>query len=419
MLLSDPVNPRPVARTQVVKLTRLPALQRLCVAIAMAVGVITAPLTLQAETTEQYQASIDAKNSELEQLAKDISEAGQQRRLLQQTIAEQQGKIQGRTQRVRQLDKDIKRFEQRLAEFESQSQALQQAVLNDHSTLADIIRDLQISSGNSGLKVMLQDGDPSSAGRVGVYIDYLMKAQQQRIGIHLERVALAEQARTEALKSRNWLQHIKAKALDQQKGYTRSRDQTNSRLEAVNSTVSRGKSRSKQLESELVELQTLLEELEKASRTRSGYFVAEKGKHFWPTWTADQTQRQMPEVRARFGQSRASGKLDWSGILIGARTGTAVHAIADGEAVFAGKLAGVGTLVVIDHGDGYLSLYGGNRKLQVKIGDWLEKGATIATVGKSGGPNPQGIYLEIRHNAVPIDPEQWLTAGKTPTEYKN
>ena len=96
-----------------------------------------------------------------------------------------------------------------------------------------------------------------------------------------------------------------------------------------------------------------------------------------------------------------------------------MNAIADGEVVYADTLASMGIVVVIDHGDSYLSLYGGNSSTEVQSGDWVQMGSTIATVGKITGPYSESTYLEIRENAVPVDPETWLDADKSAQLVKN
>lgn len=124
----------------------------------------------------------------------------------------------------------------------------------------------------------------------------------------------------------------------------------------------------------------------------------ERGHLPWPL--------QGPQVR-RFGEHR-SGEVTWKGILIGGSEGAPVSAIADGDVVFADWLEGFGNVLVIDHGSGYLSLYGNNSALLKTSGDTVRRGESVARVGNSGGQPQTGLYFEIRWQGKPVNPTSWL-----------
>ena len=111
-------------------------------------------------------------------------------------------------------------------------------------------------------------------------------------------------------------------------------------------------------------------------------------------------------VRHAFGQDRSAG-LDWQGWLIGAEAGTEVRAVAYGRVAFADWLRGYGLLLIIDHGNGFMTLYGHNESLLLDAGQWVEAGETISVVGSNPG-NTQGSYFEIRRNGKAVDPAAWL-----------
>ncbi|MGB6452473.1 MAG: peptidoglycan DD-metalloendopeptidase family protein, partial [Steroidobacteraceae bacterium] len=112
-------------------------------------------------------------------------------------------------------------------------------------------------------------------------------------------------------------------------------------------------------------------------------------------------------VAASFGQDRAGG-LKWDGLLIDTARGAQVRAIYQGRVIFADWLPGLGLLLVIDHGNGYLSLYGHNERLYKKVGDQVAAGDSIAAAGDSGGsPRPE-LYFEIRKGDRPVDPRPWF-----------
>lgn len=117
------------------------------------------------------------------------------------------------------------------------------------------------------------------------------------------------------------------------------------------------------------------------------------------------------EIANRFGQARADGGLQWRGITILAQPGQEVRSVAPGRVVFADWLRGFGNLLIVDHGDGYMTLYGNNESLLRRVGDGVRSGDPVATVGSSGGSGPTGLYFELRHQGKPVDPLGW-SAGR-------
>ena len=109
----------------------------------------------------------------------------------------------------------------------------------------------------------------------------------------------------------------------------------------------------------------------------------------------------------KFGNAKIDGKITWEGILISAKAGTSVEAIHHGRVVFSDYLRGHGLLVIVDHGDGYMSLYAHNQSLLKETGDWVSSGETISRVGNTGGQAQAGLYFEIRHQGKPTDPIKW------------
>ena len=97
----------------------------------------------------------------------------------------------------------------------------------------------------------------------------------------------------------------------------------------------------------------------------------------------------------------------WQGVTIPAKAGTTVQAIHHGRVVYADWLRGSGLLLIIDHGDGYMSLYAHNQSLLRDVGEWVSAGTAISTVGNSGGQERDGLYFEVRHEGKPVDPSRW------------
>ena len=131
-------------------------------------------------------------------------------------------------------------------------------------------------------------------------------------------------------------------------------------------------------------------------------FKKQKGQLYWP---AKGTVKQL------FGQWRSTGKVKWQGNMIQAKEGSPIHAVYYGRIAYADWLRGYGLIIIVDHGDGYMSLYGHNQTLLKEVGDWVDHNEIIATVGSSGGLQQIGLYFEIRYNGKPSNPAHWCKKG--------
>ncbi len=132
----------------------------------------------------------------------------------------------------------------------------------------------------------------------------------------------------------------------------------------------------------------------------SGFFASLKGKLRLPA---------KGEVANKFGSPRQESGLSWKGLFIRAAEGADVRAIARGQVVFADWLRGFGNLLIVDHGSGYMSLYGNNQALLKRVGDSVQAGDQVASIGNSGGNAESGVYFELRHKSQPMDPMAWCT----------
>jgi len=338
-----------------------------------------------ARRLEALDAQLAANRAERERLAGRLAEA-------ETAAAERDMRVQG-------LDQDIRRFESTLTELESQIARERASVALRRKQIATTVRQSQRAEETNPVAVLLAHEDPALADRLSIWTGYVLRAQREQIRVQQTAIEHIEAAQQRALKDRNWLAHIRRKASAQGNTHRAREAESLADISSVELRITETTRSVETLRADTARLSSLLDELRAAEAARSGYFEAGKGD--WPLPVDGR-------VDARFGDTKSVGRLVWEGWFIRADRGRAVTVVADGEVVYSDWLQGFGMLVIVDHGDGYMTLYGGNREVTAQPGEWVESGATIATVGDSGGQNVDGVYFEIRHDAKPVDPALWI-----------
>jgi murein hydrolase activator len=272
------------------------------------------------------------------------------------------------------------------------------------AALAAQLRAAYLIGGEEPLKLLLNQKDPARAGRMFVYYSYFGQARAAQIdGIttelgeigRLDQALEVEEARLAELEKER---HTQLAQLEQARA-------ARSRVLASLQSESRTRVQSlERLQHQKAGLEKLLHELERAvpsfPANSQDAFARLRGKLLWPV---------SGRILAHFGETRAGG-IKWDGLRIATERGTAVRAVADGRVIYADWLAGLGLLAIVDHGSGYLSLYGHNERLFKAPGDRVTAGDSIAAAGDSGGQANPELYFEIRKAGKPIDPRPWFSA---------
>jgi murein hydrolase activator len=309
---------------------------------------------------------------------------------------------------LHQLEQKIVQSRTRLDELGHERQESRKKLQAVQVVLAREMRSAYVLGQQQQVKLLLNQDDPATITRLMTYYGYLSRARADRIrGITsvLDELALIEQQVSEQKSGLEKLKDEKIAESDRLKQMQANRKQVLVRLQAQ---LRKKSDELAALRRDERNLQQLVDSLRRALRDIPSSTAPLKsisplkGKLVWPV----EGRIGMP-----FGAVQADGKLRSRGVLVSASTGADVHAIARGQVVFADWLRGFGLLLIIDHGKGYMSLYGYNRSLFKEVGDSVEAGDLIATVGDSGGRERSGLYLELRKDGRPFDPAPWF-AGK-------
>ena len=305
---------------------------------------------------------------------------------------------------IKRLKEQLAEQEQRMAELQQRRQTLQTSITEQQRYLGGQIRAAYAMGRQEQIKILLNQEDPSALGRTLTYYDYLNRARSERIERLNTTIAELEQVGRELKKERERLAQLREQRELERVEMENTR---NKRKGVVKELKAEIRSKGEQLDGLMAdeqELKSLLQALTEALGDIPAApgdhkpFAKLKGKLKWPT--------NGKRIKA-YGESRRIGSLRWQGVVIAGREGQEVKAVSHGRVAYADWLRGYGMLLIIDHGEGYMTLYGHNQSLFREVGDWVEKGEVIAAVGNSGGIDNHALYFEIRKNGKPTDPIRW------------
>lgn len=366
------------------------------------------PRSALADDDEETQAALQTVRKKIDRLRNDI----QKSQTLHDSVRTELARIEkdmGRLYRnIRDLKKKLAGQKRKLDKLYAQRKTLRKDVETQLTLLEKQIRAAYMIGRQEYIKLLLNQEDPALIGRTMAYYDYFNRARVARIS--LSRKSLKALIATEKSIKRESaaLEEIQQQQLAKQASLqetSRSRALVMAQLSQEIKGKEQDLSQLLKDEKRLSDLVTRLDEAIPDILTAPGKrtpFEKLKGRLDWPTKGA---------VQALFGKLRESSRVKWNGVMIRAGEGSEVRAISHGRIAFADWLRGYGLLVIIDHGGGYMSLYGHNQTIYKETGEWVEAGEAIASVGSSGGRQQAGLYFEIRHNGKPTNPSSWCRRG--------
>lgn len=375
--------------------------------IAMLSGASLAAFALSAQAPDD---DARAARAEIRRLEAEISRLTREQRAREARRGELQSELRATEQRLAESAKalagtrgEISAAEAELAALGRRQKALRRAAYTQRAALRGEIRRAYESRGGHPLRLFLSQDGPRDLARTLAYYRYVLRARSELIEAYrATRAELAELAAslTAQRDTLNRRQRTLARRQAQLRNERRERRAVLARIEdelgSEAKVLDHRRRDREQLEVLLKQIEAALAQL--GSDAAFEPFSEARGTLAWPV-DGDLTRR--------FGRPRNRGKMRWQGVRLKAPAGTTVAAVYHGRVVYADWLRGAGLLLVIDHGEGYMSLYAHNESLLSEVGDWVSAGAPVATVGDSGGQSEAGLYFEIRKDGKPTDPQRW------------
>ena len=308
---------------------------------------------------------------------------------------------------LNKLSNKIKKLIKENATLKANIKLLKTKLTGQQNTLNDQIRAAYSLGAQQQLKMLLNQQDPAAMGQIQIYFDYLNRARTQQIEQFLKTIAEKNTAEKTLVSS---IKRQKAALKDQKKRtklLSKQRFKRSRLLAQIDMEINNEEQNLTELESSRTRIENLLNSLGElladipAGPSDNSTFSSQKGQLPWPI--------EGPFI-SHFGSDKR-GDLKWNGVLIGSPYGMPVRAISHGRVAFSDWLQGFGFIVIINHDEGYMSLYGHNESLFKATGDWVSAGDVIASTGDSGGQPVSGLYFEIRARGKPVNPDLWCSSA--------
>ena len=354
-----------------------------------------------AKIKEQELEEVRDKISDLKQ---SMDKSARDRDRLTEDLQNAEVAIAEKRLRLQDLERERAWSAKRLAELVAAIAERESELARESDHLAAQGRAAYMSGKQEKIKLLLNQRDPAMLGRMMAYYRYFNDYRADNIGavsgkirelaamhseVAAEEARLADLARTRSAE----LEKLAAAQAERQTLLAALKE----RMAAEGREIERLAAQEKDLARLIAELTSILSDYPITSEEPFSDF---RGRLTWPV---------AGTLLRDFGQPRVGGALKWNGVVLAAPRGREVRSVYHGRVAFADWLAGMGLLVIVDHGEGYMTLYGYNETILKNAGDWVAPGDVIATVGDSGGQADSGLYFEIRRGTQPLNPRRWVT----------
>jgi len=384
-----------------------------------------------------YAAGADARKDELqdlkgriEALRREMAAAEESKTYAADQLRETESAISNTNRRLHELAVERSALTSQLADLDLQSRRLDRQTGTQQNQLARLLNRQFVGGDADALKLLLSGSDPNQSARDRYFLTRLSRAKaeliQQLRTFAAEKKQLADavrERRTQLAEIERRQQESRAQLLERKK-------QRQAKLGAIADRIKAQRREINAMKKDEQRLTRLIEGLARIAATKRARPKTSQGTHGTDGGTAPRLPKlksadpgnvggafaalrgrlRLPvkgAIDGRFGSQRPEGGAAWKGIFIRAAEGVEVKSVASGAVVFSDWLRGFGNLLIIDHGDDFLSVYGNNESLLAAVGASVKGGETVATVGNSGGNPDSGLYFELRYRGQPFDPLKW------------
>jgi septal ring factor EnvC (AmiA/AmiB activator) len=362
-------------------------------------------LPLQAIAAEDEKAKLAELKNAITSLEKQLNKRDKDKSKLAAELKKNEIAASASSKKIRLLNSKIRSRNAKLADLGKQQTELKLGIKKQNSVVSEQLATAYKMGAQEPIKLLLNQEDPQQLARLFKYYNYVVDARNEKIAQYMGDVEQLSTVRNQVSEEKRLLSSAKVELEEDRQELLANNKRRQSTLKQLNASLQSDKSKLDKLLKQRTALEELLKNVRSvvkkmALKTSPGgqSFVSQKGQLSWPL---------KGKVAHSFGSTR-SGSLNWDGWLISAQIGEPVAAVHDGQVIFSNYMRGFGLLIILNHGDGYMSLYAHNEELLKDTGDWVLSNETISRAGDTGGLNKPALYFEIRKKGQPADPKKWL-----------
>ena len=356
------------------------------------------------EVTKVKEQELEEVRERISELKKSMDAAAEDRDRLTGELQELDIAISEQRMRIAEIEREQKYTANKKLELDQELNEREQHLDEESGALAAQVRTAYMSGSQEKIKLLLNQRDPATLGRLMAYYRYLNDYRAENIESVVAQIQALEALRAQIAAEEARLTTLARSRYDELGRLNTSQESRKELLASLRRKIANEGEEVNRLAAQENDLTRLIAEL---TSILSDYpisserpFSEHKGRLTWPV---------AGTLRHDFGQPRVGGNIKWNGVVLAAPRGREVRAVYHGRVAFADWLAGMGLLVIVDHGEGYMTLYGYNETILKDTGDWVAPGDAIATVGDSGGQPQAGLYFELRRGTKPENPRRWVT----------
>ncbi len=363
-----------------------------------------------AENARKSTAELEALRDQIRKIKNEIDQGRGESDSLRKQLEKNEVEVEKAIKESKELDEKIRKQNEALESLKKEQKKKGEALNQHKDFLMEQIHVAYINQNQNTLKMVLNQEDTASFSRNMVYHRYFSAARAKKItqiGQQISDLKKTQKVVAHESEKLRVLQHSQKANLEKLEENKQERELVIVRLDRQ---VSSKGAQLNRMQKDAETLNALVTSLNKTATRLARLARLEKIQQTTQTFTKLKGKLRWPAAGGiihRYGTSRNGSSLNWKGVLINAKLGSDVKVVSGGRVIFSDWFQNLGRLIIVDHGDGYMSLYGHNRDLFRSVGDKVKTGELIASVGDSGGRKNSGLYFEVRHKGAPINPATW------------
>ncbi len=356
----------------------------------------------------------------IETLRKQLTESESSKAEAADALKDSERAVSETSRKLYQISGQRREVNTALSRLQAQARAVEGDIVDEQDTLGRLLYQQYVGGQSDAIKLVLNGEDPNEIARQLHYLSYVSRARADLLASLRGNLASLDKLTGETRRKSSELHALQSEETSQMRRLEKEKAQRQQVYVKVSDDIEKSRKQLSTLKRDEERLSQLIERLAKEAARKSnkkpGKRLANKALPNADTGAGPfrdlKGKLRLPvigELTNRFGGQRQDSGLSWKGLFISAKAGRDVKAVAGGRVVYADWLRGFGNLLILDHGDGYMSLYGNNESLLKQVGEEAKAGDTIAAAGNSGGNPDSGLYFELRFQGKPFDPIPWVT----------